>query len=404
MKKHLIAAAVAGAFAVPAMAQVTVSGVVDVSGVYGNKVTDVSASDVTTTTKSINTGSLNPWTTSQIVISGTEDLGGGLRASFFLASGIAGAAVGEGGELGASAEGRRQGFMDRDRNLSLAGGFGTVRLGRFIPAAAMGYHGFSGAATASQGSLYPLAHPVSAAANRVVVGSAGAGSFERQEMQLQFTSPTISGFTLNVNYGTNSRDLSAELDKGEITQLGVHLGYSAGPLSFGIATNNRTVMTENTMYPLATSTSSNAVTNTQTTASTRVDRKGDLDWVGASYDFGAARLSATHVQRKDTAGAGGAARSTATDAKATGLGISVPLGAITLAGSVYQGTDKRAATGATDDMKLTGNQVSVRYALSKRTTVYGFVGTNEVKRDGSANTATATRKESGNAIGILHTF
>ncbi len=138
MKKHLIAAAVAGALAVPAMAQVTIKGVFDVQA-YGSTKFSLggdTVADPTTTAKRSQTANNNGWATSEIRFEGSEDLGGGLKASFALATGLSN---------GAST------FADRDRFLQLAGGFGAIRMGRFVPAAALGYHGFV-AGTTNQAS------------------------------------------------------------------------------------------------------------------------------------------------------------------------------------------------------------------------------------------------------------
>jgi predicted porin len=78
MKKHLIAAAVAAAVAVPAAAQVKISGVIDTA--YGSS--DLGAGGAAT---GAFTGAVNgTFSTSGITFSGSEDLGGGLKASFSL--------------------------------------------------------------------------------------------------------------------------------------------------------------------------------------------------------------------------------------------------------------------------------------------------------------------------------
>ena len=77
MKKHLIAAAVAAAVAVPAMAQVTISGAIG-----GNstkyKTDGASAPSESATTANDHLG------TTALRISGAEDLGQGMKASFVL--------------------------------------------------------------------------------------------------------------------------------------------------------------------------------------------------------------------------------------------------------------------------------------------------------------------------------
>jgi len=109
MKKHLIAAAVAGALAVPAMAQVTVSGGVEAG--YASR--DISA---TVDQKDVR----HFVTTPGITFKGEEDLGGGMKASFQLTQDIA------------TPDGTSSSDFEIS-TVSLSGGFGEVRLGRNHP-------------------------------------------------------------------------------------------------------------------------------------------------------------------------------------------------------------------------------------------------------------------------------
>ena len=83
MKKHLIAAAVAAAVAVPAMAQnVTLSGYVEA----GYQDLSFSGDATTRTNEELKAFTAGPFGSSRLVISGSEDLGGGLKAGFRLES------------------------------------------------------------------------------------------------------------------------------------------------------------------------------------------------------------------------------------------------------------------------------------------------------------------------------
>jgi predicted porin len=385
MKKHLIAAAVAGAFAVPAMAQVTIGGTLIYDLMNTQKVEKQDTSTAAkVTTKDTQTGFVNNprnWTASQLQFSGTEDLGGGLKVSFVTTVDLRGEGT--------------TGFT-RDQNLALAGGFGTVRLGKFIPAAAMGYHGFSGFASTAHGSIYGVGAIAATAGDSTisptaVAGTAGtsalftAGSFERNTNLIQYTSPNISGLTVNVNIGQDSTDASDKGGKRETTQQGIGLGYAAGPLSAGFGMNTREMTAEG----------ANATTN-----QTKVE--GDLTWVGASYNLGVASISVTQVRREDKSTAASGVVTTNADVTVNGVGITVPMGAMTFNVAMYDGENKGTAA-ATDNTDLSGYQASVRYALSKRTTVYALIGENEIKR-ASGNTANASRTVSGNMIGLMHTF
>ncbi len=110
MKKSLIALAVAGAFAAPAFAATSN---VDVYGVLNIAIedSDIAGSDLTILDN-----------TSRIGFKGTEDLGGGLKAVWQIESALGGngtTAIGSGATLGT-----------RNTFVGLAGGFGTVLMGR----------------------------------------------------------------------------------------------------------------------------------------------------------------------------------------------------------------------------------------------------------------------------------
>jgi predicted porin len=354
---------------------VTISGALNFDLISNGKVTtqtgDAGASVNTSTSQ---TGAQDQWTTGQVVFSGEEDLGGGLKASFIVST------ANNSGALGA-----------RDTNVALSGGFGTARIGRFVPAAAAGFHGFSGAGTTSIGSNYQILTAGAAASGlrfsttNANADSGTAGNMERNNNQIQYTSPSFNGLTVNVSYGTNSTDVSNLASKAEIKQQGISLAYANGPLSVGIGTNDRKV---------------NAEGANDTVRGNNI--KADLDWIGASYDLGVAKISASRVTRKDVTSPAAGASTTNNDVQLTSFGVSVPMGAITLAANVYTG--KNARTDADDDnAKLSGHQVSVRYALSKRTTMYALIGEANNKRAGG-NTTGVSRKETGTLVGLLHTF
>ena len=367
MKKTLIALA-AVAVTGAATAQVTIGGRLTFDAATNNKLTTQVGTAAATSTKTSSTGAQNTLTTSEFQVSGREDLGGGLTASFQFNTGVADNGIG-----------------NRDTSLGLSGGFGSVRIGRFIPAAAMGFYGYSGAATTAIGSTYSFGSG-SAAADLSVNGVVTtAGSFERNENQLQYTSPSFNGLTVNVNYGTTSTDASATVGEASTTQQGFSIAYSAGPLSVALGTNTRDVEAEGTAGAIG------------------AKIEGDLDWIGASYDLGVAKVSFTNIQRKDsTAAAATGVVTVNNDVKVNALGVSVPMGAFTFAASTYSG-DNDASALATDNLDLSGNQLMVNYALSKRTSIYAVTGKNEAKR-AAGNTAGTATKRTRSAIGMLHTF
>ena len=404
MKKHLIAAAVAGAFAVPAMAQVTVSGNLNLNAISNSKTSDQASSTTATETVKASASGGHGWTASELRISGSEDLGGGLKADFV-------AAVDLRNDTGWG--------PNRDTNIALSGGFGTVRIGRFVPAPALGYHGYTGRVTTNQGgSTYGLATATTATTFNNF-GNATAGSFERDSNRLQFSTPNMSGFVAHVYYSSSKRDnnLATATGQAKTEQTGLSVVYTAGPLSVAAATNDRKVDREavagtaGTCIATASGTTSIVaagatcgtglvrLTGTNPTANQKV--KGDLDWFGGSYNLGVATLSAAHLKRKDVTTTAAGVSGTNSDIRMNVLGVTVPAGAATLSVSVYQGKNKQSAL-ATDDTKLSGHQLNATYSLSKRTMIYAAMGEAQVKRD-SGNTG-ASLKFTSNAIGVMHSF
>jgi len=209
-------------------------------------------------------------------------------------------------------------------------------------------------------------------------------NFERQANNVQYTSPSFSGLTLNANYGTNTSDSSLLLGKADTTQTGLSATFVNGPLIVAAGINSKGLDTEQ-------------VTGTSPKAATEI--KSDLNWIGASYNMGAARLFASHVMRedKDTVAA-----TTTNDVNVTTLGVAVPMGAYTFNASTYTGKNDATAS-ATDNTKLSGYQISARYALSKRTSAYALIGENQIKRD-SGNTGGTAFKETVTAFGLIHSF
>ena len=372
MKKTLIALAVLTVSTASfAQSSVTIGGVLEVAPIRSTNLTSQTGDSDAVTVKGSNLGQNNTWSTSVLSISGVEDLGGGLKASAVMISGVS------------------DGFAARERTLALSGDFGALRFGRFVPAASAGFHAFTQTGSATLvGSAYGMSTSSTGAVSTTTHNALhnGAAMFERQDNVLQYTSPTMSGFSVNVAMVNNSSDsnaTSAVAGKTETKQTSLHLGYAAGPLSAGIGINSHKAATEGTAV---------TVTSTDT----------DLQWIGASYNLGVATLGFSNITREAKTATGGAAAATGTDATVNAFGVTVPMGAITLRASTYSGTDKRSA-GDTDNVKLSGNQISAVYALSKRTAIVAATGTNQIKRDGEASVAD-TRKISGTTLTVNHTF
>ena len=139
---------------------------------------------------------------SRIGFRGTEDLGGGLKAGFVIEHGFnadTGAAAGD--------------FWGRESTLSLSGGFGTLRLGN-MPASEAYF------ATADYISMHN--HDTGTSAD-ALYGFVSVGALQSA---IAYTSPTMSGLRLDVQYGLKE---STKTDN----PLSLAANYDAGPLHLG---------------------------------------------------------------------------------------------------------------------------------------------------------------------------
>jgi len=329
--------------------------------------TQASPTAAEVTTKVTNTAQHMTWATPVLSIVAVEDLGGGLRATAVMISGVG------------------DGFAARERTLALSSGMGTLRVGRFVPAAAAGFHAFSGTGSATlAGSSYGVATAVNSGLLTTNGLHTNTTTFERQDNVLQYTTPNFSGFTANaaiVNNKSDNDTVTTLTGEAKTQQTSLHLGYAQGPLAFGLGINRNKGNTEGTVLTVTTSNSS-------------------LNWVGASYNLGVASVFAHYVTRKGEATTAAGVTTTGTDIRATGLGVSAPFGATTLRASMYSGKDARTVA-TTDNVKLSGYQISAVYALSKRTSAIAAMGANEIKRDGGT---AATRKATASTLALNHTF
>jgi predicted porin len=346
MKKHLIAAAVVSAFAAPAMAQnVSVYGVMDT----GIQAFDTGASANSNVTRAAD-GAL---ATSRLGFKGTEDLGGGMKASFKLEARLNPSAASNGGAL-----------FNRGANISLSGGFGAVTLGYNDTTSGQDID-----STVSQAGNLGLRPTL------LVAGFTGSGEIGGDVAQVvRYTTPTISGFTAEVGYTLNSS--SAGTDAGTST-TDLYLKYVNGPVTAAV---------------------SSAKTDAATAAA-----ETDFRAVGVAYNAGFATFGFT-TSSADTA---------ATNAgriKTSVLSAAMPLGN-GLTGHAVFANAKHAGNGTA---KGSGYTVAVTKALSKRTKLYGAYSSSEADAGAqfamAGSTATnatgyaAGQDSSAVTIGVSHSF
>ncbi len=371
MKKHIIAAAVAAAVAVPAMAQnVSLYGRLDTGyGSLDNKMTNTLPSTALnfaglTPSAAVGTAKGIAYGIDQTAMwgfRGSEDLGGGMKASFVVESGIAGGNSALASAVATNTTSASGQTFTNATNLgsrllfaSIANAGGTeVRVGyqsTFIRDVAVGYA--ADAATNVSG-------------NAVAFGFAPRGNMVTL---LQ----TNGGLTLGAAYSKQTINAGATSDDTEIgTGYQLTAKYSAGALSA------QAVYARNS-------------NDAQTAAA---ERNMDTIIAGASYDFGAIQTFAQYGSLDNVTGPSG------NDPKAAvwNVGVRVPVGNLGLFAS-YSGGENRATAGGYNG-DVVGYNIGARYALSKRTNAYGIVGKLTVD-----TSATADQSLRMWGVGVTHSF
>lgn len=210
MKKSLLALAALTAFAGVASAQssVTAFGIIDLAA---RNVKNGNAGSI----KSLSSGGQ---ATSRLGFRGVEDLGGGLRAGFWIETevgpdnGAAGSTIGTANNV----------FWARRATVSLMGGFGEVRLGRdwsptyssFNTTEIFGYVGVASPANV-RGQMYAYATP----------GAVNGATAVRQSNAISYFLPNMGGLSGQVQ--VSAGEGAANQNKS----VGGRLGYAAGPLT-----------------------------------------------------------------------------------------------------------------------------------------------------------------------------
>ena len=339
MKKNLIAlsAALLCAGAAHAQSSVQVTGLVDMY------VGSMKLAGDTSKTNVVGSGGL---TTSWLGFKGTEDLGGGLKASFALTSFL---------RTDTGTPGRFTGdpFFSRDANIGLSGGFGSVRMGRdlapnFLPSIVA--NPFGDSFTFSPLVLHMNVSPFNASGwGQTTPADTGWSN------EVIYTTPDIGGLTANVHYQFG--EVAGNSSKKNI---GVNALYFNGPLTLtGFYERDQV--------------------NSPTPGLLGATQK---DWMlGGTYDFNVAKAFLTYGQ-SSTDGSD-------IKAKTAQLGASVPLGAGKVLASWAQ--TKLSST----DVSRKTFTVGYDYDLSKRTDLYAMLMNDRI-----------THQTSGNSLGlgIRHRF
>jgi predicted porin len=338
MKKSLLALAALTAFAGVASAQSSVT-------LFG--VVDLAARNVKNAGGAVKSLSPNGMGSSRLGFRGVEDLGGGLRAGFWLEGDVA-ADVGQ-------AAGQS---WQRRSTVSLMGGFGEIRLGRDYTPDFWNHTVFDPFGTNGVASSLNIWHTAGNVATTTVRANNSIGYFLPAGLGGLYGQAMISA---GENVAGNKH-------------MGFRVGYAAGPFNVAFAYG------KTDLVPAA------------------------GDWkrmnVGASWNLGFMRLMGFYADAD-----GGNGR----EVKQYLVGGIVPFGASQLKFS-YSKSDASGGTAAQNAQDATQWGVGYLYSLSKRTTLYTHYA-RVSNKSGAAFTAngpggaqTAGRNSTGYEFGINHTF
>lgn len=344
MKKHLIAVAVAAAVAAPAMAQnVSLSGLIDMG--YG--MADAPGANQPNTARVATNGSA----TTAILITGSEDLGGGMRANFRYemnpdfqgGTGLAAATGANGYNF-----------------VGLSGGFGDVKVGR-LNTPTLAAWGIGQVFGTALGGGYSTA--VGGIFTRYTAATTGVHTAPtRFNNAIEYSTPTLNGLQgrfLMVPKNENGAAASTS-NRPAVTDIG--LSYAAGPLNLMFAQQE----VKNGSIAEATSDPLNGVLGAT------ADAKNKLQTIAGSYALGNLTLRAARFSEKTTV-------ATARDLQGFVIGARYAQGALAYTANYGKSDD---GTTANVDRRIIG--VGVDYSLSKRSTIYGRY----VTADNNTNSST----------------
>jgi len=344
MKKTLVAVA-ALAVASAAMADATISGVID-QAYYSAKST--TSAGLSTQSKGI--GAQNNGT-SEFTIAGSEDLDGGMKASYAF-------------NMQAAIDTTSAAPVMRRSHIGLQGGFGSLKLGNsWTPA-------FFVALAADPTRLVSTTSAGVVGATTSVGVSASSVTYDLPAL--------VPGVAIQLQKGQG--DETAASIAGQNT--GGSVTYSAGPLMAAYAWQKLTAGSALTSL----TTSAGSTGNTTSLATLTTSSKISSTQATVTYDLGVVKAYINANSDKVTG----------TTSKISGnmYGVSVPVGAATTIGVVTTSTS--ATNGSNVSYKEKGNRYALYHSLSKRTTAYAFSGKSSLSGASTAHQMTA--------FGLQHAF
>jgi predicted porin len=313
-------------------------------------------------------------------MTGSEDLGGGLRAVFRLESGFSAddGLLGQGGRL-----------FGREASVGLShSGLGTFEFGRLPVPYYRVQNGVDAFVWSLGGGMLATTRTQAGASRQILPTAINA----RDDNALSYASPNIGGFVfraqtaLSENSATlgNSRGLSARYTSGAVDLVAGWNRQSSGSAGTGEVTAHV---------------------------------------FGGSYNFGAARVFGGYTQEANSCSNCTGAFSRVTGVvggneakfRIVNLGVRVPFGATTAIAQVAKIADRSQYAVNPGNRDATWLAVGVEHALSKRTMVYSSIGSIGNSNGSSyalgtgssqqpASFATNPSRSTTFAIGMRHTF
>lgn len=328
MQKKLIALAIAAAFSAPAFADVQVYGLLDAA--VANLSADGQKSDMQAVSGGLST--------SRVGLNSAEDLGNGMKAIVNL-------------EYSLDAQTSSTLVAARQQLLGVAGDFGTVATG-YLQTTAWDFQNTFDPTSGS--TVSPLGNVTKG--GKFLIGSVAYAA--RAQRALAYISPNMGGATVAVNYSTGLDGLgdltvANSLVQSKSTAYLLSVNYTGVQnLALGLVYVGATL-----------GTSSGALGTGALTAETSTLSANEVA-LGASYDFGVAKLFATYQKR------GNGTNNVVThdySNKAESISAVIPAGPGAVALS-YAKNSMDTNGGANASAK--GETVAYLYSLSKTDTVY----------------------------------
>ncbi len=357
MKKNTLAALACGALAtaVSAQSSVTLFGTIDTGVTYQSAKSVDPATGITSRQSRTSLASSGS-DASSLGLRGTEDLGGGLAASFWLEAPLA------------TDDGGSALRFTRRSTVSLSGAFGEVRLGR--DRTAYSYNDTVFDPFGGYGSGDNLIGAVSGA-------DAGLDSqyLRASNMVGYFLPANLGGFYGQLQYGahenvSDSSSLTGTSDAGRYT--GGRFGYASGPLDIAVASGQTTITDNGSL--------------------TRTVRRSNL---GASYDLGPVKLFGELSNVRDQSQT--AAATLRNNYNGYLLGATVPVGAGLIRASYGEVRYDEGALAPLYGDAPRARKLALGYVhnLSKRTSLYATVARIDNRNDSAYTGSLAAAATTG---------